>query len=790
MARTEALTRETPANSVRGVSSAGWLLPLLLLLFFVSGTSALIYQVLWLRLLALVFGVTVWAVATVVASFMAGLAIGSYGAGRMVDRARNPLLWFGIAEGAVGLAALATPSALTIAERVYTALYAIAPDQIVILTAARFIVSSAVLIVPTTLMGATLPIVVKSSLTQGGGLDSRVGLLYAVNTTGAVVGTLLAGFLLIGAIGMSASFGIAVAGNVFIAIAAIGASRFVAKAAPRAGGVSTTSAPADQSIDLSARARRAVLIVFTLSGATSMAQEVIWFRLLVFFQQISTYAFTTMLAAFLTGIAGGSYLAALLMRRRMNWLQLLAILECAIAVLTVGGLLALAATERILPSIMVRLGPEFREAAPVAAGVASFLALLPMTTLLGVAFPIGLRLWAAGSDASGGQSGRDIGTFYSLNVIGAILGSVLAGFVLLPGIGSRASLIVTSAITLGGGLLLASTMPNRRRAIEIGVLGTAAFVGLVAIAPDPFDVINRFRYGGHEVVWREEGVQTTVSVHRLPDRSLAMFLDGHNQATDSGYDIHVEIGTMPLALHPRPRSALVIGLGGGATAGAVAAFPGVEVDVVELSGSVARGSELFRHINGDVLHRTNVRLIVEDGRNHLMLTPKRYDVITADIIWPYHAGAGNLYSREYFQLARNALADDGVMLQWLGKMGATRHKLVMRTFLDVFPEATLWKQGAFMVGTRKPYRLDEAALERKLADPAVRAHLATIGISSRRDLIERYAGGTDEMRAYVGVGPLLTDDQPRVEYYLSLPMNEGLSDIERFKGDPRAILSP
>jgi spermidine synthase len=301
-------------------------------------------------------------------------------------------------------------------------------------------------------------------------------------------------------------------------------------------------------------------------------------------------------------------------------------------------------------------------------------------------------------------------------------------------------------------------------------------------------VILKFRYGGQEVLWREEGAQTTVSIHRMPDQSLAMFLDGHSQASDTGVGIHRMIGMLPMALHRAPTDILVVGLGGGATAGASAAYPGARVDVVELSGGVIRGAELFRHVNGDIHRRANVRWLVEDGRNHLLLSGKRYDAITADIVWPYHAGAGNLYAREYFALTRRSLTEEGLMVQWVGMLQETQHKLIVRTFLDVFPDATLWAGGAVLVGATRPLRIVEADLARKLDDPAARAALGSIGIGDLASLLRLYQAGPEELRRYAGPGPLLTDDRPMVEYFLTLPRGEPAGDLSAVRGDPRRHL--
>jgi spermidine synthase len=775
-------------------------LPVLAGLFFWSGLAGLVYQVLWLRLLALVFGVTVWAAATVLAAFMAGLALGSFGAGKLVDRAARPLRWYGLAEVLVGGAALATPLVLGSLERLYVALYPALPQSPELLTALRFGLSFLVLLVPTTLMGATLPIILKSALLRREGLGERAGLLYATNTAGAVGGTLLAGFVLIGTFGTSVAFGLAAAINLAVGAAAIlaaqrlpaGAGTVEQEPRPQPSGTATLS-PVPQALrptvtqsaqtTLSPATRRLVLLVFGLSGFVSLALEVIWFRVLVLFLQVTTYAFTIMLATVLLGIAVGSYLVTPFMRRRVNWLVVLAALELGIGVSAVLSLATLANAYELAARVQSVIGrPSAGQLAIIP--IASFLALFPTTLLLGVAFPIGLRLWTGEDQVE--RSGERIGVFYSLNVFGAILGSVAAGFLLLPWLGSRWSLIAVAAVSLACGLLLAAALSRLRQALTLAGVGGALFLAATAIAPDPFQAALQDRFSGEQMLWREEGVQTTVTVHEQPGGQRVLYMDGLHQANDDPamVAIHHMIGHMPVALHPSPRDALVIGLGGGATAGAVSRYPGIEVDVIELSANVIRGAELFSHINNDLHRRPNVHMRVDDGRNYLLLTPKKYDIITADIIIPTHAGAGNLYSAEYYRLARNALKDDGVMLQWIGGVSETKHKLLMRTFLSVFPEATLWFNSILMVGTKQPLQLDRAAFERKLANPAWREALESAGLPSFEALLDQYWAGPEELWRYVGDGPILTDDRPMVEYFLSLPIREPDPDLSEVRGDP------
>ncbi len=746
--------------------SPRWLLPLLLLLFFGSGVCALVYQVMWLRLLALVFGVTVYAASTVLAGFMAGLGVGSFVAGRLATRITRPLAAFGIAEALVGITAFVSPVVLDALTGVWVSIHPSLPDSLALITIIRFVVAFIVLIVPTSLMGATLPLVIKSAVAREDRIGGRIGLLYAINTTGAIVGALVAGFYLISEVGVHLSFRMAAMGNL-----AIGIIAFAAAYAMPAQVASKSNPPnqPNQPDQPSPRQRQVVLWTFFISGVMSLALEIIWFRMLVVFLRPTAYAFTIMLACVLAGIALGSALAAPVLRMRGRWLPVLAVVQGLIGITAVLSFNVLAHTQaaiNVATPWFAALGLNTYLAPLVASSLA---AMLPTTLLLGLAFPIGLSLWA-GDDTSD-ETSRRVGAFYSLNVFGAILGSVLAGFVLLPAIGSRSSLIVVSALATSSSLALAWSQRATRPSFTYAVMGLAPVLfGLGAMwAVEPFDVAFARFHRNEKLVWRQEGVQTTVAVH---DRGgnppmRIMFLDGNHQANNSPGTafIHHRIGALPVMLHPAPTTALVIGLGGGATPGAVARY-NVDVDVVELSAAVVAGSAFFKDINFDLLSRPNVHLRVDDGRNFMMMGHKKYDVITADIILPRHAGAGALYSKEYYELVRHSLAEGGLAMQWNGADSMTEYKLLLRTFVSVFPYTTLWADGGLMLGSTKPFTISQSAYNaRRAGFDLLNWDLAT--------LKRIYSAGPEEIREFLGdSGPLLTDDKPVIEYFLSLPKND------------------
>jgi spermidine synthase len=718
--------------------------------------------------------VTVHAASTVLAAFMAGLALGSVAAGRVADRARRPLVWFGAVEALIAITALASPGVLRLVERAFVTLAQALPDSLPVLTAARFVCAFAVLVVPTVLMGSTLPLVIKSSLVSGSALGRNVGLLYGANTAGAVAGALVAGVHLVGPLGIRASFLVAAGINLLVAAAAVAiGARLVAPASvfelpPPAAPDSGQAAPGPRRAPTPAAAR-AVLLVFGVSGFASLALEVIWFRILVVHLGGTIYAFISMLSTFLAGIAIGSWAVVPLMRRERSWLSVLAAFQAATGIVTILSLTIIAA---IVQQPWLRTSHI------------TTLAIAPATLLMGLAFPLGMRLWVEGDARA--VAGR-IGVFYAVNVCGAVAGSIAAGFLLLPRLGARVSLIVVAAMYVASALLLLAHLRAARPAMRWAgaAIVVAAFGWLAVGLPDPFEVALGRLPG--PILWRQEGVQTTVSVHHRVGGGAVMFLDGLHQANDSAemVTVHRMIGALPLALHPQPVDALVIGLGGGATAGAVTRHAGVMVDVVELSDAVVQGAKWFRNVNYDVLNAPNVHLRVDDGRNFLLLNRRKYDVITADIIQPGHAGAGGVYSVEYFRLARAALKDGGIMLQWIGHRETTPYKLIMRTFLDVFPDATLWADGTLMAASTGPLRIQPTAFELKLEDPATRELLTSVGLDSFDALQRLYVAGPDEMRAFVGDGAVLTDDRPLVEYFKTLPAGEGQVDLAGLRGDVR-----
>lgn len=726
-------------------------------LFYVSGIAGLIYQVLWLRRLSLIFGVTVYAASTVLAAFMAGLAIGSALSSRVLRRGLSPLMAFGIAEILVGITGLLSPVLLDVASALYSALHQSGTDSLTVLTVARLLSSFAILVVPTAMMGVTLPL-----LSAAVAMPSRIGVLYGVNTLGAMTGTLLSGMILIPAIGIQNAFLLAASLNVAVGLIAMWMARAAANPAVAGHhGPPSATAVSEQVVFNSSRIdERSLLVVVAVSGFASLGLEIVWFRLMLQFVIATTQAFTAMLATVLAGIAVGGLIAAWLLRRARDHAPTLGVVQ---------GLTGLAAAG----SMTFLLWTVEQGWRTMALWPAVIIAIFPSALFMGVGFPLAL-----------GMAGHArVGPLYAVNVAGAIAGSLAAGFVLLPRIGSVNALIVLAGLLVLSGLWL---MLARRRWLAAAAV-VAAFVYLANDFPDPFKIAINRRYRDNLMeFWRHEGPQTAVSV-RASQFQHVLYLDGLHQANDQPemVRLHRAIGHLPMVLHGDPRQVLVVGMGGGATPGAVSQYPRAQVQIVELAEGVRQAAQFFRHVNYDLLARPNVHVRIDDGRNFLALTDRRFDVVTADIIQPGHAGAGHVYSREYFTLVKNALDDDGIALQWIGHRPRVEYSLIMRTFLDVFPDATLWYDANFMVGTRRPLRVEPGALDRLRRDPVTREALDAVGLTGFDVLRSWYTGSAREMRAFVGDGPILTDDRPLVEYHHFLPRPEDQPplDLSTLKGD-------
>jgi spermidine synthase len=382
--------------------------------------------------------------------------------------------------------------------------------------------------------------------------------------------------------------------------------------------------------------------------------------------------------------------------------------------------------------------------------------------------------------ASGGEHvGRRLGSLYAANVFGAIFGALAAGFILVPMLGSSVTLMLLAALNLLAALVIVATdswTPARTRLATAAVaLGVVALLGI--LTPRAYADLIQARFPGQQILWSEEGLETTVTIARDQDEHLAMYLNRHHQANDADWMVffHRMLGHLPMLVHPAPKEVLVVGLGGGATAGATTRYQDAHITVVELSASVVRGAEWFRDVTYAVHERPNVTMLVEDGRNHMALSGRTYDVITADAMFPSQAGSTNLYSLEYYRLARRTLKPGGVMLQWVNQdIPEPEQQMLMRTFLQAFPHVSLWLDGSLLVGSGQPFDRSMPWLDRIFEQPIAKGALSQVNIRTADDVRRQYRGDRAAIEAQVGDGLIVTDDHPRVEFFLGQRADGGL----------------
>jgi spermidine synthase len=713
--------QNTTASSSARTINAPFLLALAV--FFTSGLAGLIYQVVWSRLLTLVVGVSIFAITAVICTFMAGLALGSWAVGRYGGRWRDPLLAYGAIEGAIGLYAALTPWIFELAQPLYA--WAFQVFDTGGLNVFRVLLSAVILLVPTTLMGGTLPLLARAVAARDEAPARGVGILYAVNTFGGMSGCLVAGFVLLYSVGVQGSLFIAAALNLAIAAVVIAVQR------------SSRSAPVPPAEPLAASgagdaAGRFVLVLFFFTGFAALGYEVLWTRALLVYLKASTYAFSLMLAIYLFGIASGSIAASGIAGRSRQPLLGFAICQLGVVATVLAGMLAFPNLESLGYALIGADRIEsFGRAVALMFAQAS-LVLLPPTLFMGAAFPFGV---AAYHRASRGV-GRTVGSLYAVNTAGNIAGSVVIGFAAIAMIGVRHSMLAMLALNLAAA---AAALAWRTRAVSSRLLwagGAAAIVAVLHLSiSDQLFYQSLVRRPGAKILFYREGASDTVAVvERLKqkDRTL-IYSDGRGAAGTATLPWNLYFGHLPMLFHPDPREVLHICYGSGNSVLALTRHEPDRVDVVELSPHVQEASSYF-WTNEEVIQNPKVNLIIEDGRNFVLGTDRSYDVVSLEPPNIYTAGVVNLYSQEFYELVRRRLKPGGIMVQWLPtiQLSEVDRGRLIRAFTEAFPHVTIWQQltstSLLLVGTLEPLAIDVGELARRLESEALARDVAMMGL--------------------------------------------------------------
>ncbi len=765
-------------------------------LFLVSGAAGLVYEITWTRAFGVVFGNTVFAVSTVLTAFMLGLAGGSWLFGKIADRNSRPLKLFALLEVGIGVYAFAFPTILATTDLFYRWFFRSFHPGFYPLTFVRFAMSIVMLLVPTALMGGTLPVLSKlwanspnKKEASEAGIGKSAGLLYSINTFGAVAGSFLSGYLLIRILGVSNTVYLAASANILVGVLSFILSLFTDKPIEKKHKRSVrkpkrarrSSAEGEVIIEQAGREQTIVLAAVSVAGFCALALEVLWTRMLLFVLGTSVYAFACMLTCFILGIAVGSFLCSrVFLARIKNCIFALGVVEFLVGLSVLGSVLLLGMlwyidlilTEKVLA------GAFWKEVA--AHFIDASVVLLVPTVLMGMVFPIAVKICATSWKAAG----KRIGEVYACNTMGCVIGSFAAGFVMVPLLGLRDSFLVVIAIQLFLAVVVIFFSEKRRMVLGMGATVVSVAAIVVSVLGIPRDVflktMNTYHYPS-EVIYIKDDATGTVTVHDLPDGDRLIAVDGVDVA---GMDLMLRTtqklqGYVPLLMHKDPQKVLQIGFGSGETSGVGLAFGVEDYRIVDICPGVFEAGKFFEEINRGSYKDPRLKKIIMDGKNFVKLTDEKFDIIMNDSTYPGTTGSSALYTYEHFMQCRERLKDGGILSCWIPlDLRGEDLQLIFRTFQEVMPHSCVWmannclNKHAVLVGSASGLQID-FQLARKLFERAdISSDLAIINIHSVYDFLDCFIVDEGGLRRIGGVGPLNTDDRPRLEFGAAIKREE------------------
>jgi spermidine synthase len=753
----------------------------LFLSFFLSGTAAVIHQTSWLRLAGLYFEGTAIAAATVVAIFMAGLALGGYLAGRLARRSRDLTLLYFSLQALIGLLALAVPWLMAASRPLFARIYADLYGQPFLYHLMRIALSAVVMLPATVLMGLTLPILVEALTGAYSGLGKRAGSLYGVNAAGAALGAAVAGFTLLPHLGTLRTILVGAAINLSMAVVGwVVLRRFPWMRSRRAN-----AQPRRVAAQLPTRAF--ILVAFTLSGFCALCYEITWTRLLVASLGPASSTFAVVLCCFLLGLAIGSSAYAALSSRIGD-----RVLPCGILLLLTG--LAAAATTLLLPRLPVLAGRFIADSSGSYGQVTAVKYLLagtfilPLTVFSGALFPAAAAAYVPDAE----RLSERIGRLYAGNSMGSIVGSLAAGFVLLPLLGAHRAALPVIIVQFLVGLYIVTRSRSRRLAGLLVPIPVAAVIALVLLpGADPrllfggsFGDFMQYGEGadaemiaaGRPLLYHKDGQGGTVTVMGSLDGTRTFLaVDGMDEGSSDAADMVTQtmLAHLPLVLHPEPTDVLVIGLGTGTTFAATLRYPVESSVCVEISPQIVEAAKLFRSFyEGISIEDERAEVVIGDGRSFLFFSPRSFDVIIAQPSNPWLSGMGNLYTREYFGAMRDRLRAGGIACQWIQGYRLSPHtfKSIIKTYASVFPHVSLWwlniTGGDFLLlGSDEAYRFSVDRLAGDIEQYGIR-HYETPEDDQMTPytFLRRFVAGDQTLRVFASDGTQVTDDSAFLEY--------------------------
>ena len=735
--------------------------------FLVSGAAGLMHEVVWSRLLSHVFGATALAVATVLAAFMAGLAIGSWLVGSRAPALGDRRRLYARLEIGIGVAALLVPLALGLMEPLYGWLWRRFHLSFAAFSLVRFVVASAILVGPTIMMGATFP-VLADHLAALRGHRIAPEWLYTLNLLGAVVGVAAAGFVLMPLVGVWGTILVAAGLNV-----GVGAAVLRLPTLPEV--------PVERASAEAARPGWLLVLAAFVSGATSLATQVAWTRVLVLVVGSTVYAFSIVLLVYLTALGAGSAWASRFGRR---WVDVRAHLAIVHSLMALALLVAVSMVNR-LPYWYLHVYQTWRPetfAAMLVLSIAIVLSALLWPVLpAGTVLPLVL-VGALGERAE--RAGPVVGRLYAVNTAGAIVGAVLTGFWLIPLVGSESTLLGVAVVAAAMGCVfsLAGRQPSWLRVLAFSAAAGVA-LGLSArpdwdflelhvgvFEPSRINVQNptTLKNAGEHAVYAREGPTASVLVAEEASGERNLIINSRGNASDSPTDMTTQVllAQVPLLVAPRTDDVFVVGWGSGVTVGSALASPVRHVTAAEIEPAVVEASRLFLHVNHDPLRDPRLRLYEDDARHILLASRDAYDVVISEPPHPWAMGVANIFTQDFYRLVDRRLRDEGVFAQWLQKyqISFETFRSILAALQSVFPEVMAFDLGGsldtVLIASRRPLRLDVAALEVRWNG----AELGRVGVHTVEDLLALFLVGPDAVRALVRGARVNTDNNMYVEF--------------------------
>ena len=763
------------------------------LCFFASGMTGLAYQVIWFKRFAHAWGSSGLAMGAVVASFLFGLGAGAWLLGRVADRVGRPLFWYGVFEIGIGLLAALIPFEIQLLVQAAAVIHPLLPEQPVALFLARAVVTLLILGPPCMLMGGTLPLLIRQFTPRDAALSHSTGWFYGINTLGAAAGCYLAGFHLLPSLGLYWTNNAAALLNGAIGVVSMIVSLALPRQAVAAPAAAATGA-SDTVRDPGAAGAAArphwgwrLSLAVLLTGCGALVLEMAWTRQLVLLLGGSTYAFTATVFVVLVGIALGSLIFHLCLRRVAMSVWPVVVLIFVLAASTIAG-------KELIPILTYQSGElmDWR-ATPVGnalycVGMSAVLELLPAIAM-GVLFP----LIVAQTRETAATAGHAVGSVYAWNTAGALVGSIFTSALLIPWL--HASGAIALALGLYFVALLALLPWGDARGWALAGACALVGVGCVAVASRPGDVLSanlgNYIYGNesvvaenHRLLYYREGLTCNVMVSKPRDHNYNIMRVNGKVDADDGPDManFLGIAYFSRCFCPQAKEVFVVGYGSGATVGAALAFPETNVTCCEIEPAVYEASPLYSAANHDPPNNPRFKMVLDDGRSYLQASSTRYDLILTQPSNPWMAGVSNLFTREYFELAKSRLTEDGVLAQWIQtyNMTGTDYAMLLRTLMEVFPHAALLSLtdgiDSIVIASNRPLAPTSAdlAVVQRAIDASPRATADLEYWFGSRDLryllVHHYTLGETELQALVA-----RDDGLRRQAGEPIPLNTDLN---------------